>query len=67
MAYPLQAGGVIYVPGSSMSTTSSLMLAIRASDGIKLWSRQAHAAGFADCGTAETVFGAALRMVLVLS
>ena len=25
------------------------------------------AAGFADCGTAETVFGAAPRMVLVLS
>jgi ribosomal protein S18 acetylase RimI-like enzyme len=26
-----------------------------------------HAAGFADCGTADTVFGTAPRMVLVLS
>jgi len=37
MSYPLLADGVIYVPGYSTHSNSSVMLAIRASDGVKLW------------------------------
>ena len=49
MAYPLLAGGVIYVPGSSMYGTSSLMLAVRASDGIKLWESPGPGGGWLAC------------------
>ena len=49
MAYPLLAGGVIYVPGSSTLSTSSLMLAIRASDGVKLWESPGPDGGWLAC------------------
>lgn len=37
MTAPLLAGGVIYVPGCDTYSNTSLMLAIRASDGARLW------------------------------
>jgi outer membrane protein assembly factor BamB len=49
MAYPLLADGVIYVPGSSTHSNSSLMLAIRVSDGARLWESPGPGGGWLAC------------------